>query len=798
MATSEEDFIKTLRATFRVEAEEHLQAISSTLLELEKAPSALPPLQSVENVYREAHSLKGAARAVDFGEIESICQAVEGVFAGWKRELSCPSPEALDALHSALDEMHALLESAETGPAQRDPRSRDELIQRLGRFRAGGGSGGGKDVVAPKTAPPTAAPLDVAPADASPPPPPPPIQGCPEPAAPPSSAPTEPEKGAVAQTVRIPVEKLDSRLVQAEDMLFLKTTATQRVAELRELTDRFGHWRRQWAKVSADASTLRKALEHQQPGGAGATATISLATAGAGALVNFLDWNSDYLRSLENKLVSLTAQAEQDRHGTGRRVDDLLEDSKKLLMLPFSTMAAVFPKLVRDLCRDQNKEADLVIQGGDVEIDKRILEEIKDPLIHILRNCVDHGVELPAQRQQAAKPARATITIAVSANQSNKVQIIVSDDGAGVDRQRLKDSAVSHGIISSAQAAGLSDEQVLELAFQSEVSTSPVVTAISGRGLGMAIVRARVEQLGGRVSIQSTPGAGMTLQMALPLTLATFRGVLVSVSDRTFVIPAVSVDRVLRIKPQDIRTVENRPTISLGAMPLSLARLDAVLELPPKSPADDLAPLPAVLLHSADVRIAFVVDQILREEEVLVKPLRKPLNRVRHVAGITVLSSGKTAPVLNVSDLIQTARRIGPLPAPASPGAKPAKTPQAPQKRVLVVEDSITSRMLLKGILESAGYVVRTAVDGVDAFTALREDHIDLVVSDVEMPRMNGFDLAGRIRADKRLADLPVVLVSALESRDERERGIDVGASAYIIKSSFDQGNLLEAVRRLI
>jgi len=543
--------------------------------------------------------------------------------------------------------------------------------------------------------------------------------------------------------------------------------------------------------VSADAGTLRQALEHQAPRAQGTLLST------AGAVVNFLDWNSDYLRSLENKIISFTAQAEQDRHGTTRRVDDLLEDSKKLLMLPFSTMATIFPKLIRDLCRDQGKEADLIIRGGDVEIDKRILEEIKDPLIHILRNCVDHGVELPAERQQRTKPARATITIAVSAIDGNKVEIIVSDDGAGVDRQRVKDSAVRHGIISSAQAISLADAETLDLVFHSEVSTSPVVTAISGRGLGMTIVRARTEKLGGQVFIQSTPGSGMTLRMVLPLTLATFRGVLVSVSDRTFVIPAVSVERVLRIKPRDIQTVENRQVISVQGRALSLARLAAMLELPPKSTDDDSSPLSAILLHSSDVRIAFVVDQVLREEEVLVKPLRKPLARVRHIAGVTVIGSGKIAPVLNVNDLMQTARRRGAEPAPVGAIAKSARALQAPRKRVLVVEDSITSRMLLKGILESAGYAVRTAVDGVDAFTALREDRIDLVVSDVEMPRMNGFDLASRIRADNRLADLPVVLVSALESREEKERGIDVGASAYIVKSSFDQGNLLDAVRRL-
>lgn len=204
---------------------------------------------------------------------------------------------------------------------------------------------------------------------------------------------------------------------------------------------------------------------------------------------------------------------------------------------------------------------------------------------------------------------------------------------------------------------------------------------------------------------------------------------------------------------------------------------------------------PVIVLNSGQQRVAFAVDEVLREEEVLVKPFRKPLARVRNVSGATVLGSGKAVPVLNVADLVKSARKHGLAPTAI---VVPKKHMAAPSKKVLVVEDSITSRMLLKGILETANYQVKTAVDGIEAFTALREEKFDLVVSDVEMPRMNGVDLTAKIRADKGLAELPVVLVTALESRQERERGIDVGASAYIIKSSFDQSNLLEVVRRLI
>jgi two-component system chemotaxis sensor kinase CheA len=296
--------------------------------------------------------------------------------------------------------------------------------------------------------------------------------------------------------------------------------------------------------------------------------------------------------------------------------------------------------------------------------------------------------------------------------------------------------------------------------------------------------------------VESEHHAGTTLRITLPLTLATFRGIVVSAADQTFVVPTMNVERVLRVQNTDIKSVENRETISVSGRAVSLARLEAVLELPPRSAtSDDLAVIPVIVLNSGDLRVAFAVDEVSREEEVLVKPFRKPLMRLRNVSGATVLGSGKAVPVLNVADLVKSARKHGIAPAAA---VAPKKQASAPSQKVLVVEDSITSRTLLKGILETANYQVKTAVDGIEAFTALREEAFDLVVSDVEMPRMNGVDLTAKIRADKTLAEIPVVLVTALESRQERERGIDVGASAYIIKSSFDQSNLLEVVRRLI
>jgi len=353
---------------------------------------------------------------------------------------------------------------------------------------------------------------------------------------------------------------------------------------------------------------------------------------------------------------------------------------------------------------------------------------------------------------------------------------------------------VRRGAISQEEADRLGEGESLALVFRPDVSTSPIITEISGRGLGMDIVKTKVERLGGRVDIKTRVGAGTTFRLLLPLTLATFRGILVRSADQHFVVPTISVDCVVRVKPEDIKTVENREALKLNGKAVSFVRLSDVLELPgvaAEAAGGQWAPV--VVLASGGKRIAFQVDAVVNEQEVLVKPLGMPLVRVRNISAATVLGTGKAVPILNVDDLMKSAAR-------SRAGLAAAQATAAPPRRasIIVAEDSITARMLLKNILESAGHRVKTAVDGLDALTALKIEDFDLVVSDVEMPRMDGFELTSKIRADARLAELPVILVTALASREHRERGVDVGADAYIVKSSFDQSDLLDAVRRLL
>ncbi|HEY5594419.1 MAG TPA: hybrid sensor histidine kinase/response regulator [Nitrospiria bacterium] len=754
MPQKDADFLKKLLATFKVEAEEHLKALSSGLLELEKSPDVIRQTVLIETIFREAHSLKGAARSVNVTDMEAVCQSLESVLSKFKRREITASPEVFDLFHRIVNGLGEILSGFESARTPDLKLKTEMLTQELEKIVK-------------------AAPL---PARSE------------EPKTIEPKQPILSERPSSDETIRISVTKLDSVLLQAEELLSAKLAAGERARKLREVGTDLAAWKKEWAKVHSTVRTIRPSSERNgSPNGS------PKKDPQVSKLLEWLDRDSTRIQSLESKLAALTLSADQDQRSLTGMVDHLLEDTKKILMFPFSSLLEIFPKLVRDLSRDRGKEVELVIQGAEIEIDRRILEEIKDPLVHLVRNGIDHGIEKPAEREQKRKSPRGTMTIAVSQRDGGKVEILVTDDGTGIDVAKVRSAVQRLGLVSPEETERLGEQEVAGFIFQSGVSTSPIVTDLSGRGLGLAIVREKVEKLGGVVTVETHAGVGTTFRMVLPLTLATFRGIIVRVEDHLFVLRTTHVERAGRVGKEEIKTVENRETIPLDGQAVSLVRLGDVLGLSRKRAAADPADsVPIVVLDLAGKRVAFQVDEVLDEREVLVKSLGRQLPRVRNIAGATVLGTGQVAPILNVQDLMKSAVKSAAAPVRA------AEETTARRKSVLVAEDSITARTLVKNILESAGYHVKTAVDGVEALTALKTELFDLVVSDVDMPRMSGFDLTAKIRADKKLSELPVVLVTALESREDRERGIDVGANAYIVKSSFDQSNLLEVIRRLV
>ncbi|MCE9615812.1 MAG: response regulator [Lentisphaerae bacterium] len=755
----DEAFMQELLAAFHAEAREHLASISAGLMDLERQPDGASHAPVLETIYREAHSLKGAARAVSLTGIERTCQALESVLAASKRGALALQAGQFDLLYRALDAIADTLTAGQGAPPE-------TLTAQLTALAATAEEGH-----APPT--PPAAPVVR----------PPPSSRSVATTADPNGPPSAPQPGTSSDsstTVRIATAKLDALFLRAEELLAVKQALRQRADDLKDLLNTCDTWHRRHDRSgAARRGTSPLPTPTDMPDGCATPL--------------------GFVQTMREQLAQMSGQTIDDERAAGRMIDALLDHAKSVLMLPAAALLQGFPRMVRDLCRSEGKQVELTISGGDMEIDKRILDELKAPLTHLLRNSIDHGIETPVERTRRDKPPCGHIALAFTHADSRTVRIRLSDDGAGIDVAGVKASAVRQGVITADEAGRLTGPEALALVFQSSVSTSSAITELSGRGLGLAIVREKVERLAGRIAVETETGTGTTFQILLPLTLATFRGILVEAGEARFVIPTACVDHVLRVRPGDLESVEGRATIPHCGRTLAFVRLDAVLRLarcrPLAMPGDRACP--AVVVSLGDTRVVFGVDRILGEQEGVVKDLGSQIRQLRHVAGATLLATGELVPILDPAGLLKSAADM-PTAVPAAGSDGPTPAVDTVRKTVLLVEDSITSRILIKHILESAGYAVTTSIDGEAAWLLLKTRPFNAVVSDVEMPRLDGFALTTRIRATPAIANLPVILVTARESREDQARGVDAGANAYIIKRRFEQSDLLSTLERLI
>jgi len=730
-----EELMKKLLVTFQGEAEDHLRSLASLLIALEKESGTPERQRIVEDLYRKMHTLKGAAQAVNLLDVGDICQSLESLLAALKRGEITLEVDLFDNLHAAVDSLGRLISPPGGADTREESSSCKKLVQEMAPLR---------EIAKPVPRAPTSEARDPGST---------------------ASGPAPTEKRPAIEFVKVPVRILETLLLQAEELIAAKLMAAEVVSRLSITTTEFCKRRSDRARAVELAQTVRR-----QSGG----------NEVAGKLAAMVETRCDFERYLENSLGMLETSAEKSFRSLSGMVDTLLDDMKKVHLLPFLSLIEPFHKIIRDTARDLGKQVELTCSGEELEIDRRILDQLKEPLLHILRNVIDHGIEQPEERQSHGKAATG--------------KMVIADDGRGIDLARVKAAAINLELLAAEEAEKMADSEALQLIFESGISTSPLITSLSGRGLGLAIVRESLEKLGGHVLVSSQSGSGTEFCLGLPLAFATIRGLLVETCGRSCLIPAANVEQSARVPITGIRTVENRETINVYGQAVSLARLADLLELPGSAGENPVDQQPVVILSVAEKRIAIAVDQIVGVQEVLAKPLGKQLSRVRNVSGATVLGNGSVVPILNVNDLLRTAINSTATVAATLPRAARAK---ARQLSVLVAEDSITSRTLLKNILEASGFRVKTAIDGSDALSLLKTEGFDIVVSDVEMPRMDGFELTAAIRRDKRLADLPVVLVTGMESREDREHGIDVGANAYIVKSSFDQSRLIEVIRKL-
>lgn len=569
---------------------------------------------------------------------------------------------------------------------------------------------------------------------------------------------------AVPETViRLQAQKLDGLVAATADLLVARRRAEERVNELVSLQESAARSAREWRRrTNALPREIRPAFDEGIRGMTSFSRSLSALRA---------SWTSD-LRCIDQAASTLESRIAEAR------------------MLPFAEACEGLSRVVRDIAVAAAKDVELVLGGTEVTLDRAILERLKDPLIHLVRNAVDHGIELPEDRTAAGKPRRGRIEIAARLNGA-RVTIAVSDDGRGIDLDAVRRKAIDRNIDVPEDR-----QELTRLLLLPGFSTAPIVTDVSGRGVGLDVVKSRVEGVHGTLGIAFEPGHGTTFTMDVPLTLTITKGLIVTSGGQPYVILSGSVDQLLRVNAEDLRTMEGRAVVVLDGAPAPVARLSDVLGKPSARTMErsiPRGPLLIVVVRSGDRRAAFIIDAALAEQEIAVNALGKRLAGLRLAAGATLLPSGKVALVLNAGELVGAAlaqhHEIA-IDIDAMPGRE--------KKRLLVADDSVTTRTLEKSILESAGYAVVTAVDGEEAWRLLQDRGADLVISDVEMPRMDGFALAQAIRSSMRFRDLPIVLVTARENDSDRLRGMEAGATAYLLKSAFDQRTLLETLKQLL
>ncbi|WP_233258276.1 hybrid sensor histidine kinase/response regulator [[Phormidium] sp. ETS-05] len=464
-------------------------------------------------------------------------------------------------------------------------------------------------------------------------------------------------------------------------------------------------------------------------------------------------------------------------------------------MRPFADGVQGFPRLVRDLARELGKQVKLEITGHSTLVDRDILEKLEAPLNHLLRNAVDHGIEYPPERLTAGKPTTGTVLLEAT-HRAGMLLITVSDDGKGVEIEQLRQKIIQKNLVSPEMAHHLSEAELMEFLFLPGFSTATKVTEISGRGVGLDVVHSTLAQVGGILRATSRPGKGMSFHMQLPLTLSVMRTLQVEISGEPYAFPLSRIDRILMVDPADIFVAENRQYFTFDDRNIGLVAASQVLELPP-TPVNS-PQLPVVVISDRSATYGVVVDRFLGERDLVVRPLDPRLGKLQDISAAALMESGLPLLIIDVEDMVRSIDKVlsgGRLRKVSEP--EPAHLTKS-RKRVLIVDDSITVREVERKLLENNGYEVEVAVNGMDGWNAVRTNQYDLVITDVDMPRMNGIELVSQIKNHPHLKVIPVMIVSYKDRDEDRIRGLEAGADYYLTKSSFHDETLLHAVIDLI
>ncbi len=727
--------VKKFIARFVEEARDHIEALNQGLVELEKNPG---DEETINAIFRAAHTIKGSSRMLKLTAITDVAHKLEDALGALREKRIIHTQELAGLLFRGVDAVSAMIQNVSAGEQiTLDNVSLCESLTQAAEGAIAPGSPAAGIEAQERNTPSVCAVAPTTPAE--------------------SVKPTAPQKAkpTASESIRVKSEKLDDLIRLMGEVVSHQNKLKQRIIDI-------------------------SALERE----AKRTLDICSRVCDGPSLIN--------ARSLHLGLKQLLSVMRQDKTLQDILTTEFQEKALMLRMVPLSTAFDPLHRLVRDISNSLGKDVDFEVEGGGIELDKKMVEKLSDPLVHMLRNSIDHGIEDPQVRRAAGKAPRGTVRLSAAYDAGN-ILIELCDDGSGISTTKIKEKALSKKLFDEAALDSMPQEALLDLIFLPGFSTSGIITDISGRGVGMDVVKRNiVEDLKGTVHISTQEGVGSSFFIRLPMSLAIMRILLISCQGIEFGITSHYVIEIIKIKATEIIDVVGRKALRLREEFIPIAEMDGVLNIGNngiKKPETLLI----LIVQVASEKIGFIVDAILDEENMVIKPLPDHLQRVRLVAGVTISGKNEIINILNVPALMETAKNAGVV-RPTSREDDAAEQ----EIHILVVDDSINTREIEKSILEAYGYRVTLAGDGLEALEKTEQSRYDLVITDVEMPRLDGFSLTERLRADNSYKHVPIIIVTSREKEEDKRRGISVGANAYIIKGSFDQSNLVDTVQNLI
>ncbi len=766
-------------AIFVAESKDNLTALDKGLVDLEKNPEELSIIREMN---RQAHTIKGSARVLGYYEMQEVAHRIEDIFSKIAdKELKFTSAVA-DTVFKGVDYIRNMVESVEKDEAL------DTEISMLCRNLEKVSNGEEIEEEKEKPIEEKEKPIEEEenPIDEE-------------------ENPIEEEenpidergnksllsKSKIKQTgsskieeyIRVPLSRVNNLLNLVGELVINKMKSSQKINQARMIS-------RSTKELLKNLGVIGEKLKQDSVGNR--------------PVLKVYKECINSVKEVREVFLDLYDNISTESMHMDPVIDELQNKVKEIRMLPLSTIFEGYIRMVRDMARQMKKEVNFNIYGKETELDKKVLEGIKAPLMHILRNCIDHGIENPEMRKLKGKDPYGTITI-TAYHQAGNVVIDIEDDGKGIDVDVVKNIALTKGFVTEEELMDMDEKEIMNLVFINGFSTSPIITEISGRGVGVDIVRKEIEALKGKVSLSSEKDKGTKITLIMPLTIAIIQVLIIEVSKEVFAIPLLSIEECLKIKKNVVSSLEGRLVYQLRGHTVPLVKLADILKLTPSideeartneegfkiKEDDEYLVIMASLL---DKRVGFIVDNIVDQEKIFIKSLGGYLGKIDNISGVTILGSGDVVIILDIGGLITSSR----LSHPALQARKILPKEKKAEKLILVVDDSLSTRELEKSILESQGYKIITAVDGIDALNKIRANRFDAIVSDVQMPRMDGFELCKSIKSDDKMKNLPVIMVTAMEKDEDKRRGIEVGAQAYIIKAAFDQKSLLDALDRLI